>query len=160
MYMADTLSRAYLDIEPDESLNDKLTYVIHTLFTNQLVTPAELEEFKQSTTNDAVLQKVSSYGQTGWPLSVKNVLALLRQYWNIRDKLLVSNGIVFKHKHIVVPSSLQQPMLELIHKSHVDIEKCKSRARALLYWPPHMNVDTERNCNVCCKYRNNQQKNP
>ena len=87
---------------------------------------------------------------------------MLLHYWNIRDELHVSNGIVFKHERIVVPSSLQQPMLELIHESHMGIEKCKSRARALLYWP-RMTVDiedTERNCNVCSKYMNNHQKEP
>ena len=53
-------------------------------------------------------------------------------------------------------------MLELIHESHMGIEKCKSRARTLLYWP-RMTLDIEdtvRNCNVSCKYRNNQQKKP
>ena len=162
MYMADTLSRAYLNVEPDDALNDELTYVIHTLFTNLPVTPAKLAEFKHATTNDAVLQKVSLYCQKGWPLSATNIPAILRHYWNIRDELHVSNGIVFKLERIVVPSSLQQSMLELIHESHMGIEKCKSRARTLLYWPRMILdiEDTVRNCNVCCKYRNNQQKEP
>ena len=80
MYMADTLSRAYLNVEPDDALNDELTYVIHTLFTNLTVTPAKLAEFKHATTNDAVLQKVSLYCQTGWPLSATNIPAILRHY--------------------------------------------------------------------------------
>ena len=82
---------------------------------------------------------------------------MLHLYWNVRDELHVSNGIAFKHECTVVSSSRQ-----LIHESHRGIEKCNSRARALLYWLC-MTLDPEdivSDCNVCCNYRNNQQKDP
>ena len=53
-------------------------------------------------------------------------------------------------------------MLDLIHESHLGIEKCKARARELLYWP-RMSQQIESlisNCNVCCKFQNEHQCEP
>ena len=80
----------------------------------------------------------------------------------MRDTLYVADGIVFSDQRIVVPQSLQSKMLGLIHESHFGIEKSKSRARELLYWPK-MGADIERtvaNCKLCIKYQHNQQREP
>ena len=74
----------------------------------------------------------------------------------------VVNGIVLKNECIVVPASLQETMLALIHESHLGMEKCKTRARQLLYWP-RMTLDIENtvsNCAVCCKYKKAHPKEP
>ena len=58
--------------------------------------------------------------------------------------------------------SLQNSMLDLIHESHLRLEKCKSRARHLLHWP-RMTLDIEdivSNCVVCCKYKRAHSKEP
>ena len=162
MYMADTLSRAYLESEPSETLNDELTYVVHSLVTNLSVTAAKLAEFQRATIEDPVLQKVSSLCHTGWPRGAKNVPIDVRKYWNIRDELHVVDGIVFKIDCIVVPASLRQSMLVLIHESHLVMNKCKNRARSLLYWPGMTNdiEDMISNCTVCCKFKNSRPKEP
>ena len=74
----------------------------------------------------------------------------------------MADDIVFSDQRVVVPQSLQPQMLGLIHESHFSIEKSKSRARELLYWPK-MGADLERtvaNCELCIKYQNNQQRKP
>ena len=76
--------------------------------------------------------------------------------------LHVIDDVVFYDQRIVIPKSLQPQTLNLIHESHFGIEKCKSRARELVYWPS-MNADIERivkNCELCIKYQNNQQREP
>ena len=53
-------------------------------------------------------------------------------------------------------------MLSQIHSSHLGIEKCKRRARDLLYWPG-MNqqiADMVSKCNTCNMYRKSQAKEP
>ena len=64
-----------------------------------------------------------------------------------------SNGVVFTNNRIVVPSTLQSNMLDLIHESHLGIEKCKARARELLYWPRMLQQIESliSNCNVVIK---------
>ena len=53
-------------------------------------------------------------------------------------------------------------MLKIIHGAHLGIEKCKRRARDVLYWPG-MNAQIEdvvSSCPVCAKYRRNNTKEP
>ena len=74
----------------------------------------------------------------------------------------MADGIGFSDQRIAVPQSWQSQLLGLIHESHFGIEKSKSRAREVLYWPK-MGADTERtaaNCELCIKYQNNQQHEP
>ena len=80
--------------------------------------------------------------QHDWPRSQKNVPVECRKHWHIRDSLYVCDGILFFGDRIIVPLQLRPEMLKLIHESHFDVEKCKSRARELLYWP-RMSYDIE-----------------
>ena len=53
-------------------------------------------------------------------------------------------------------------MLKLIHESHFGIEKCRARARELLYWP-RMLQDIESfvsTCDVCRRFQNEHQSEP
>ena len=76
--------------------------------------------------------------------------------------LHVIDDVVFYDQRIGIPKSLQPQTLNLIHESHFGIEKCKSRARELVYWPS-VNADIERivkSCELCIKYQNNQKREP
>ena len=162
LYMADTLSRAFLPDIPTSEIDDDLVQVVHSLITNLPVTTTKLEEIQQATNADRTLQNVKLYRQTTWPRSQKNIIFSVRPYWNIRYTLYVADGIVFRDQRIVVLQSLQSQMLGLINESHFGIEKSKSRARELLYWPK-MGADIERtvaNCELCIKYQNNLQREP
>ena len=53
-------------------------------------------------------------------------------------------------------------MLEKVHYGHAGIEKCRSRARDVMYWPG-INTDTSdmiSKCTVCNDHRNRNQKKP
>ena len=53
-------------------------------------------------------------------------------------------------------------MLDQIHKGHFAIEKCRSRAHEVLFWPG-MNADTQHivtNCNTCMSFQNANAKEP
>jgi hypothetical protein len=56
-------------------------------------------------------------------------------YWNIRDELHIAEGIIYVGERILVPFKMRKNMLDLIHESHMGTEKCKARARTVLYWP-------------------------
>ena len=53
-------------------------------------------------------------------------------------------------------------MLQKIYETHLGMEKCKSRAREIMYWPG-MSCDIEEivsRCKVCAKYQPNNQREP
>ena len=78
----------------------------------------------------------------GWPAEREQCSQLVQPYWNIRDELSTMNGLIFKGDRIVIPSVLHSEMLCLIHQGHLCIEKCRQRARQVLFWP-NMNKDIE-----------------
>ena len=53
-------------------------------------------------------------------------------------------------------------MLRLIHGSHLGVDKCKRRARDVLYWPgmAAQIEDTVSNCSTCAMYQRNNLKQP
>ena len=40
-----------------------------------------------------------------------------------------------KGDRVILPTSMRPEMLQIIHRSHLGIEKCKQRAKDILYWP-------------------------
>ena len=162
MYMADTLSRAHLSTNSCGELDQDLVRVVHSLITNLPVTTTSLDTIKQATNADSILQKVKDFCRLGWPRSIKNVPQTVRPFWHKRDILHVADDIVFADQRIVVPTALHKQMLALLHESHFGIEKTKSRARELLYWPS-MCADIERivsQCDLCVKYQNSHPREP
>ena len=64
-----------------------------------------------------------------------------------------------KSQKLVIPLSMRQYILELLHIAHLGIEKTKSRARANVYWSG-ISGDIEsyiQKCKECQQYR---YKNP
>ena len=72
----------------------------------------------------------------------------------------MEDGIVLKGTHIVIPSKKHQATLNLIHKGHLGVNKCKLRAKDTVYWPG-LNDQVEKlvlNCELCLKYSHSKHK--
>ena len=66
----------------------------------------------------------------------------------------MEDGIVLKGTCIVIPHEKFQAMLNLIHEGHLGLNKCKLRAKDIVYWPG-LNEQLEKlvlNCELCLKY--------
>ena len=51
-------------------------------------------------------------------------------------------------------------MLSIIHETHVEVEKNKRRARAVMYWPQMAEQieETVRKCPICMRFRKSSPK--
>ena len=117
---------------------------------------------RQATEEDLALQRVKKYCSTRWPKAQKNVPCDVQSYWPSRDTLHTADGIVFGSDRIVIPVRLRSHMLNLIDQSHFGMEKCKAKARQLVYWP-RMTADIERTisaCDTCAKFQCSPQREP
>ena len=130
----DTLSRAYLPNSEDESLE----YQVHFLINNLPVSQPKLKEIQDATSKDPILQQLQRFVLDGFPNSKNSMPPELMPYFQLRSELSIAEGIVFKGDKIV--SSLRKEMKERIHQGHLGIEKCKARARQVMYWP-NINAD-------------------
>ena len=163
MYVADTLSRAYLSHTKDDiSLNEEMEVMVHTLVESFPATPAKIDELKKATAEDDELQVLKNVVKQGWPVHKYQVHGPAVKYWNIQDEVHEAENLMYVGEKMIIPTSWRGKMLEIIHESHLGIEKCKSRARSVIYWPG-MSKDIENmvsKCSTCAKFRRANQKQP
>ena len=124
---------------------------VDSIINNMPVSEKVWRDLKNNTEQDPLLQKVIDALRNGDKLPGKFNDAIL--------EMSVIDGVLFKDKRIVIPSSMQKDMLARIHEGHLGISKCKKRARQSLYWPGMSKaiVDLIKGCDLCMKY---QYKNP
>lgn len=157
LYIADLLSR-YFDKNNKVSDIDDIDELVHSLncSNNKKI------EFQKETENDTVLKKLKNVIIEGWPRNKNCLDDELRVYYRMKDELYVDDGIIFLNERILVPSKMQKQILSHLHGPHLGIEKTKSRARSLLFWP-QINRDIENtivNCKVCQKNRSANVREP
>ena len=107
MYLADTLSRAYIHGESSAELEDELSRIVHSLVLSIPVSAIKLCELRQATKQDPTLIKVSDLGVT--PKYRKSVPSEVQNLWNIRDELYIEEAIIFVGEK-VTPGKLRQQM--------------------------------------------------
>ena len=155
MYLADTLSHAYIHGESSAELEDELSRIVHSLVHNTLVSASKLSEIRQATEQDPTLRKVKDLFVAGWPKSRKSVPPESQNLWNIIDELHVAEDIIFVGEKVLILAKLRQQMLRLVHETHTGEDKSKARARTVMYWPGRSKdiEDDVSKCLVCMKYQ-------
>lgn len=157
MYLADTLSRAYLKDQPSdqeeiESVN-AIEYI--ALKTDKII------RIRDATERDPALQTLKALIKQGWPPK-EEVPTSITHYFSHRDELAVTDGLIFRGERLVIPRSLRQEMLHELHRGHTGVEGSLRRARETIYWPS-MNGDVKNhsaNCEVCREFDIQQAKEP
>ncbi|XP_077545271.1 uncharacterized protein LOC144158324 [Haemaphysalis longicornis] len=153
LVLADMLSRAVLaDSEDSAGYSDVQVHAVGVL--SSLVSEATKKRFAEETHNDPQLRAfVNSIS------SNKNVEGELKPF---ASELSVVDGILLKGCKVVVPKKLRPETLRRIHEGHLGVNKCKARARRLVFWPG-MNSEIEdvvRKCSVCATYAYKQPSEP
>uniref|UniRef100_A0A2S2NI46 RNA-directed DNA polymerase n=1 Tax=Schizaphis graminum TaxID=13262 RepID=A0A2S2NI46_SCHGA len=155
MLIADLLSR---DFCPESYPNEfESIGTVHCLnrFNNNTFC-----DIKKQTELDPVLSKLIEFYFTGWPNKppLDNSLKL---YYNMKNDLVVNEGILYLGDKIIIPYKLRPFILKLLHESHLGITKTKMRAKQIVFWPGMLNEIEQfiGNCNTCNKFSNSNKKN-
>jgi hypothetical protein len=146
----------------DENREEEIEAHHNGLLSKMPITDRKRLLMKQETAKDPVLQQLEVLISQGWPMEKGDCPRDLLPYWNYRDEMVIADGLILKGMRIVVPTSLREEMLAKIHTGHLGMEKCKRRARAVMFWPK-MNSEIDhlvRNCSVCLRYKPAQQPEP
>ena len=153
MFLADTLSRAYLpsgaQIESEFETINMMNYLP--------ISEARLLQIQRETEQDESLQVLKAVIQHGWPEN-KSTLPLLASSY--LDELSVQDGLIFKGERVVVPKAVRSGLRKSIHNSHLGVNGCLNIARERLYWPGMTGeiknyVST---CEACREYEQGQRK--
>ena len=149
MLVSDCLSRMAnpTTCKEDESLNLQ----IMSIEQEQCIT---LSEVKKALTEDPVSILLGDLIVNGWPNTCKELENKLKPYWIHRFNLSLVDGIILLGKdRIVVPITLREKFLNVLHYTHQGITKTLGRARNNTYWPgiAHDVLKLCRECEICAE---------
>lgn len=156
MLVADCLSRAQL---PECLEIDDMNEIIHSLTRSACLTKENYEFYRSIIERDERYTRICQYVENGWP-NYHQLDTLSREFHKYRSELHFENGLLFRDHRLVVPTELQKRISRWLHAPHSGMEKTLARARMLYFWPG-MNVEIREivsACEVCEKFRRNQQK--
>ena len=110
-----------------------------------------LQEVAQTASTDREYKLLMNLIETGFPTSRNATDPSLRQYWSVRDRLSLHNGIAMMNSRLVIPVSLRQRILKGLHLAHQGVSGMLSRANQSIYWPSIETAirNTRHNCLRC-----------
>lgn len=120
----------------------------------------DASKISSETKRDTLLQKVLFHILHGWPRS--NGDPTLQPFWTRREALSHSKGCLLWCNRVIVPTSLQSEVLNLLHAPHAGIVQTKAYARGYVWWPG-MDQQIEHRvleCEQCQSVRNNPPRDP
>ena len=160
MYLADTLSRAYI---PEVKVCD----FVHELeeLDHRESLPVKQERWQQlnhASENDYVCQQLRATIQNGWPETKAEVPECVLPYYDSRDELTVQGNLIFKGQLLVVPAAVRTELMSVAHANHIGIEGCLRRMRECLYWPRMTTQvkDYISKCDICLSHRSAPPREP
>lgn len=158
MYLADTLSRAYLNETGTTSFERDLEIVNMVQFLP--MTDVRLSEIRKHSYEDESLQVLMDVILHGWPTKREDVSPLAKPYVDFRDELSVQDGILFRSERAIIPKAIRFDMMQRIHSSHLGIGGCLRRAKEYVFWPGVHSEITQyiSSCETCQMFVTKQQK--
>ena len=78
-----------------------------------------LNEIQQEIAKDPFLLLLMEFIMNGFPQKIEKFPNHLHRFWNFTDELSIENAIIMKGHKILIPSSMQHKILELIHEGHL-----------------------------------------
>ena len=160
MYIADTLSRAYLDetVSCEEVKSLELVDHLETL----RVSPSRLAQIEKESSQDQVCKSLSQAILKGWPNDIRDCDPALRPFFQFRGELTVQGHLIFRGSRLFVPSALRKEIMSLAHSSHIGLGGCLHRLRECMFWPGMSSQmkDFVSQCDVCLTHRDSQVREP
>ena len=126
---------------------------------NSLITFQEIQDACKSYQSYQELAKTVT---NGFPKKRNETSPSIRDFWQVRDHLSLSDRIIYMDRCIVILPSLQKHILYALHSVHQGVSGMKARANTTIYWPGMINNirSTRYNCKHCNEIAPSQPKEP
>lgn len=124
--------------------------------------PVDANLIRQESGKDPVLSTVIRYVREGWPEVKADINADVKTFRKLTDSLSVYHGCLLHGSRVVIPQSLQDQILDILHMGHFGMERMKQLARTAVYWP---GIDSSielacKRCTTCGEHQNKPSKLP
>ena len=142
----------------DDSLEVAKICHLHYI-TKGAITPNDLQVASQK---DAKYAKLLETISNGFPNNRQQTDPLVREYWEVRDRLTQHKGIAYMDYRIVVPQQLRKEILSNLHAAHQGATGMRARANNSIYWPGMSSdiTNTRLNCKPCTEHAPSQPAEP
>ena len=94
-----------------------------------VITSSQLQNHRKE---DSTYQLLIETILRGFPTTKNDLLNDIKSFWEVQERLSVSDNILLMDNHIVIPNSLKK---NILHSAHQGVCSMKSRANATVYWP-------------------------
>ena len=111
----------------------------------------------RETAKDPILSQLMRFMKEGWPHAFSEEL---KDFKKLENSLSTENGCVFYGLRVIIPSTLRNHILKLLHLGHFGMQRMKQLARSTVYWP-RIDFDIEdlcRKCTSCGQFQNKPDK--
>ena len=111
----------------------------------------------RETAKDPILSRLMRFVKEGWPHAFSEEL---KDFKKLENSLSTENGCVFYGLRVIIPSTLRNHILKLLHLGHFGMQRMKQLARSTVYWP-RIDFDIEnlcRKCTSCGQFQNKPDK--
>lgn len=100
--------------------------------------------------------------EKGWPKRVNKLSEELQKFSQIKEEIFIADKFIFFGDRLIIPAQLRLKFLKILHKGHMGINKCRTRAQECIYWPGiSRDIATlVSKCSVCNRFRKNNSKLP
>lgn len=147
---ADALSR--LPLKGKTQNSDYIPEEIEMLFNVIENSSVNANDVAIETNKDECLRRVYEYCLYGWPDGEMH--EDLKPYKHRHLELSLENGCILWGSRVIIPKTLQNEILTMLHDTHVGSSRMKSLARSWFWWP-HLDADIEKFvklCGTCAKH--------
>ena len=153
-----------LDIIESDVMDDwvKSTTLLSSFRASDNVALISPDVIRAAGHNDLQYKKLIETIQNGFEKTRSLTVPEIREYWEVRHRLSVDDGLVLLDHRIVIPTSQSANVLRSLHSAHQGEVGMKARANRSVYWPG-MNApirNTRASCMFCAKIAPRQTKEP
>ena len=153
---ADTLSRLP-DLKTDSTAVDfenEVEAYVDFVMDHLPATEKKLQEIAREQDKDPLCKLAKEYCSSEWP-GKSHLKGPIKAFAKVKEELCVAKGLLLRGDRVVIPTSLQQDILDKIHSGHQGLVKCRQRASCSVWWPKlHEQIEKAvARCPVCVQHR-------
>ena len=130
------------------TINDELASLVSSSLNTLAIT---WDCTKVATASDTNMVQRTSITESGFPEFRHELPPALREYHQFRDHLHTVDGIILYKSRTVIPPSLRQHVLTVLHSAHQGVASMTACAETTVFWPgitPAI-IATWANCHHC-----------
>ena len=93
------------------------------------------DRVKVATASDHDMVHLMSIIESGFPIFRHELPPALPEYYQFCDQLYTVDGVILYKDRIVIPPSLRQHVLSVLHSAHQGVTSMTARAETTVFWP-------------------------